>query len=456
MRADHAAPLGVDLTAAEQANKGYALLALGRAQQAIAPLSSALQRAPLLREARVDLAAAETCSKNPSKAAIFLAAGGRRQAFRGDVAGGSSGTPTEPPVEDIFDLSKGQALTLPAVQYPTSIGQAAAMRQAINDGAQEQLQADETLSNKASQLETQLDGTYPKMNRMTFRRTADIITAVHSATPDPRISSWTNQIAALESDRTAADESGRDDVGYPVCSQVNGAYARMYKDTVAIDGLERQIAVLGYRIRTGLAGNLGNPLAHETALAIARSQAGFALGFNLDSDQILMNAGFQFASACHTTEVAPDPVEKGTTDTPSSSPCPQGSGLNIRVFKAELFSISLNFDCESFGISGEIGEKWIKAFGSVKYNIAKGEMTVFAGPAASVTLPHIGKVTVRDGLYLTVGTDGVRDAGARVETKATVGSGTVSLSETTSKMDFTVVGIHPIDDLVDLVTPSHH
>jgi hypothetical protein len=126
------------------------------------------------------------------------------------------------------------------------------------------------------------------------------------------------------------------------------------------------------------------------------------------------------------------------------------------VFKAELFSISLNFDCESFGISGEIGEKWIKAFGSVKYNIAKGEMTVFAGPAASVTLPHIGKVTVRDGLYLTVGTDGVRDAGARVETKATVGSGTVSLSETTSKMDFTVVGIHPIDDLVDLVTPSHH
>jgi tetratricopeptide (TPR) repeat protein len=457
MHADHAAPFGVDLKAAAQANKGYALLALGRAQQALAPLSSALSRAPLLREARVDLAAAETCTSNPSKAAVFLAAGGRRQAFRGDLVGGSSGTPSEPPVEDIFDLSKGQVLTLPAVAYPTSIGQAAAMRDTLNETTQqEQVQTGTALSNRASQLETQLDGTYPKMNRMTFRRTADIITAVHSATLDPRISAWTNQIAALETDRSAAQQSGVDDVGYPVCSQVNGAYARMYKDTLAIDGLERQIAVLEYRIRTGLAGNLANPLAHETALAIARSLAHGSLVFTLGSDQILTNAGFQFANACHTTEVAPDPIEKGTTDTPSSSPCPQGSGLNIKVFSAPLFGVSLNFDCESFGISADAGEGWIKAFGSVKYNIAKGEMTVFAGPSATVPINHIGKLTVRDGLYLTVGSDGVRDAGARVESKATIGSGDVTLSQTASKMDFTVVGIHPVDDLVDLVTPSHH
>lgn len=96
-------------------------------------------------------------------------------------------------------------------------------------------------------------------------------------------------------------------------------------------------------------------------------------------------------------------------------------------------------------------DTWLGAFASAGYDHGKGEVTVFMGPRLKSNPGQWGpNATIKDGLYVTVGTDGsVRDFGIRVETSSTIGTGqTGSASIKLDSMDFSFVGISPIATLM--------
>jgi hypothetical protein len=460
LKADGAKPFGADLKAMIDTNRGYALVALGEAAKAIGPLRAAVSRSPLLREAKVDLAAAEACDKQPSKAAIFLAAGGLRSNFQGDlIGGGPEGDPISAPSSDVFDLSKGRTLKLAEVIDPQTIQQGYAMRQsypdpeaeyggvpswtAEQDRWQQLIQRVNTLESQWSQAATQED---PLMRRRTY----DILREAEDMASEPDIAALVTREAASQKDFSDTETAAEGPTGYPVCSKIGAATGALLQDTERAQGLAGQAASLTYRRQTGLAANLSNSVAHRLILAIADQDAQGSLMQIIGLDNILINIEATWASDCQRQPAGDTTLEDGSSDMPDSSPCPFHKLASFKIF-----DLDFDFECEGFSVEGDIGEGWVKFFVRAKYDSEKGALTVMAGPKFGVSQLGAGKLTVRDGVYVTVGKEGVRDAGLRVEESGTVGAGPVSLSKSDS-MDFSIMGIHPIDDLVDLVAPAAH
>lgn len=447
MKPDGARPYGASLSALIDTNRGYALLALGQAKKAIAPLKSAVDAAPLLREAKVNLAAAEACNGNTSKSAIFLAAGGRRGDFKGDLVGGTAGAPTTVLPPDIFDLSKGQKLTLKEVDYPQSMQQAYAMRQA-DETPTSAYQTENAQWTKLIQESDDAQGKVPDAiaheNAISRQRTWDILNAVRSASY-PDITSLYKQVSSLQQDIDDTQTSGEGPTGYADCTKASGAYGQILTDYEKIDGLVRRAAALEYYRRTGLAANLSNTTAHEAALAYAREEAHGHLLFLLADQNLLINLGNTWGSECYVQPSGDTTLDSGNVDTPESPDCPP-----FKVGPIKIFALAIDFDCEEVKVEGELDLEVVKWFVKGTYNHSKGELTVMTGPKVAWKQPGAGKLSTADGIYVTVGTDGtLRDAGARVELSGKAGVGPISVSKSDA-MDFSVVGIHPIDDLVDL------
>jgi len=110
-------------------NKGYALNALGRPQEAQAALQEAIRLAPDLPDAYTNLAYSLGAQDKCDQAVRYLRAGGTSRpadVFKTNVDG-----VTRLPLSQVLDMSKGKPGILPKLPYPNEPADAAAVREQL-------------------------------------------------------------------------------------------------------------------------------------------------------------------------------------------------------------------------------------------------------------------------------------------------------------------------------------
>jgi tetratricopeptide (TPR) repeat protein len=111
-------------------NKGYALNALGRPQEAQAALQEAIRLAPELQEAYTNLAYSLGAQDKCDQAVRYLRAGRTRrpaEVLKSNVDG-----PTRLPLSQVLDLSKGKPGILPKLPYPNEPADAEGVKKQLD------------------------------------------------------------------------------------------------------------------------------------------------------------------------------------------------------------------------------------------------------------------------------------------------------------------------------------
>ncbi len=183
--------LGWDATAIAENNRGFALIALGRAHDAELALRRAAALEPELAEADQNLAVALACQGKTSPSLASRKAGEHRRKY--DYVplppewSPTLGESARPLAAQVFDLSAGKDATLPGLPYPAepkSLGNAIARWRALSD----QLAAHmNELSTRREALVTTWQQRSAHLPPITVRRQAAIMSAASSSILEPSI-----------------------------------------------------------------------------------------------------------------------------------------------------------------------------------------------------------------------------------------------------------------------------
>ena len=130
-----------------------------------------------------------------------------------------------------------------------------------------------------------------------------------------------------------------------------------------------------------------------------------------------------------------DAADPAATQSPGACPDPLKSTNAL----LDVGPLQLKFSCEQVQLAGSLGEGWIKGFGELTYDFRGGKISVFAGSQGEVGAGPF-KGDFKSGLYVTVGNQGVEDAGWRVGPSVTVGAGPVEYNPS-DMVDISFVGI---------------
>jgi tetratricopeptide (TPR) repeat protein len=426
-------PLGIDVVAIALNDRGNALLSLGRYKEAIDALSAAVGRAPMLSEADANLAAARLCSGEPSPAGKLLAAGARRGHFK-EVPNAvpPPGRQTKPAAGDVFDLSHGKKAkiaALPITPRPSlSPGYYAFYHQLL------QKYEDQLLATSAdlSKLSNASQNRKHPLNAVTAQRTSDILSYISNAGPDPALESL---LLVLDNAGKAANNVVSSWDPYQACWGAKH-HDQFAKSLGAYDQAMRKYEAEFYSYATGLEANLSDPISHAMARDYVQlSEINWSIAVLLPADSFENMESHQ--KACFTREdvtVNPPP----SLPNGKAPPCPNQIFKVINALASLIHGISLTGDCEKFEAEitspGPLG-----LFGRISVNRA-GEVSIFAGPHAHVSVPIIGSATLQDGIYVRFTSSGqISDAGGRIEYSGHFGN-----ADFGDKMDFSVAGVNPI------------
>ena len=427
-------PLGIDVKALALNNKGDALLALGRFKQARKVLHQALHRAPLLTEADTNLAAADLCTGTPKSAALFLAAGGRRQNF--DEVKDAATPPYQkerPPASQIFDLSQGKSgAKLPDLPYPSDATKAPSFYNFYYNDQQPKFQHEIEANNaENNQLHNQRDA-HP-LNALTSKRTGQIMTAIFTAEADPALKPLAD---AYVKARDRADQFTASYNPYVSCYATNhhGTYLVLQQH---LSQALRKFYPAWYRHVTGLEANLKDPISHAFAANTIRSYANSYFGADLlERAEPWVLYEYNEKNTCYTPAGA-SPQEPDKLSTPAAAKCPEKLMEVVNFAASFIPGADVSFDCEKVTIEVST-ESVIGAFGRVTLT-GKGEVTIFGGPKASVSVRGLGSATFQDGVYVRFDSSGnVSDVGGRVEHSE---SGLINSGDS---MDFSLAGVNPV------------
>lgn len=439
------APFGTPPRALVANARGYALLGLGRWSAAETALKPAVTSAPLLTEARHNLAHAQLCQGGDAGARA--AAAGRTAAPAARRAGpaknvvrnpAEDGGPVieQPVAADWLDLSRGVEPTLPTWPVPQSEAEASALWDGLRarwKGASDRVGA---TSAEIQAMAPAVGAEIAPLSPGTKARLSAIRTAMIRPELDPSLRDvWTRFGATGETLRDIATRYGSGQGGH-TC----GAYGEWKAAYQAYETTGREWARGQYRYMTAVAANAGSPRYHASLQAQARQSLAVVLASLQQQASYLAEHGWR----CHAASTPAADAGQDRLDTPDAGACP--AGLKGVSFRLKLPVVQVAVSCESVSLEVDSGT-WIGAFANVSHNVRKGETTVFAGPRAKLTTPGPfgSNAGVKDGLYVTVGNDGsIRDVGARVSTSVSLASGPASVAFTTTTMDFSFVGVSPI------------
>lgn len=431
-------PWSLPISALIATNRGYALLALRRWSAAAAVLSSAVNAAPLLGEAKLDLAEAELCTKKPKAAARMIFFGVRRSpTVAGDMVQGGDGTPA--PTRAGLDVTHGATIVLPTFAYPADMAEGSGMYDDFSTLTTDATHREISLDAQMSQLATQLYNELQHVGPATRRRVNDLMAVAGEAELDPTVKPLDRSRQKLwdESHTYQVQVTGQ----ATDCSGGENLHDAWTKVVAQLDTATRQEISAAYGLATAVGAYVQQPTAHQLIQLQASSAAQSLWVLLLQQASALT----QWDAACASSSTPADPVTDPTDRRGNSAKCP--SGLAGRSWSVDLGVASVLLDCDS--VSLEVAtEGWIGAFGSVSHNFRDGSTTIFAGPRATAGAgggwgPN---VSFKDGLYLTFDSSGaIQDVGARVEAGSAIGAGPAGgVGFTGDSMNFTFVGASPI------------
>lgn len=412
-------PMGVSQQAILANNRGLALLSLGHDSAARRQFAAAERQAPLLSEARMNLAAASIC------------AGGAAV-----VAAPWRDPPIEPPIKDplgreqqqpgsVLDLSQGVAGDFTRITYPTAPEQGAGDAAAF---AQLQTDAFNAYNGDGQQAVAALgreDASRP--SGLTLSRTSELMSLLDRSTfltDEPQLETLeqaaenlsaapTNVSAEFDNDliKDADSCDGAQDVQTCMdlaCSRdMASRHGEWLTEMDALDSAYRSYYSAVYRYMTGVAANLANPDAHQAALLYARGEGEYDLSLvaGAADDWLQKEAAHPECFG----NIAPTTIS-GAAQQPSSTAC--GPEVQAVRFTLDLGVIALSVNCEEVRAQISTGPEGL--FAQVGHDFAHGSTTVFAGAQAGLKVPGVGGPGVQAGAYVTIGDDGqISDGGLR-------------------------------------------
>ncbi len=443
------APMGIDVRALIANARGVALFRLHRFSTAEPLFRTAAARAPLLSEARANLAAALLCQGRQAAAQQAWIASRRRNGSIANAAPGSSNAADLLPVPaQALDLSHGVAGSLPTLKVPLTSDAGAASASELQSAWQkaEQTESDalRTESQAASRLGAALRG-----------RTASFLywTSISALYVDwkddrPDLGSAYKRVTD-DGARLLADEKafwqGPYETVLEECSHkptitaekqclqtdcaatVATGHASWLPDANAANQDVHVWASDLYRYATALAANLKSPLAGQVLSQVARGQMYGAYAAYLANPVALWaQAEASAANLGCGPKNGDAEAESDSGELDPSFACPPS--LQAVQFGIAVGLVGITVNCESISIEGKTSEEGLGGFAAVQYAFRDGTTTVFAGAETSGPLDENLYGDSHAGAYVTFDDSGqVTDCGVRAASETTTSRGPITL-----------------------------
>jgi len=474
--------LGLDADATVAAVRGYALLAIGKLDDAEAQARVAVAKEPFLSEATLLLVSLELLKGQRDKARKSYVQGvWRRRASPLMVCDAGKDKPPEPQApptsddakaqeadtlriapEEFFDLSRGKAGKLPQFNHPNTLDEARALLEKLRT-LQAKVGADMIADTMASSTVVMSDLSKRAKTSAEARCEAisqsiegleehhAVVGGLHRKQDKAYrdLFEHLQRIGKEQNEKLVAlfKEGGDRDKEYREVAEVTLGKVRAH-----IQGYEvvlRRHHRVWHRYATGLASNLGDkPWLRMQTLRI-HGQTG-ALWLKLLQ---AVEAAYRLALLPpFKAEKAKAAAEPGDLEKEDVEGCPdglKGHGLKFEIGEAIGLKFSLKLQCEKVNI--EVAKDIVKTpkgspieagvGGFVQLELSrKGDATVFLGPRGKlgVANPLTGTsagISAKEGVYVKFDSQGVKDVGTKIlaESYATVGK----LSSTTKLVEKT-------------------
>lgn len=461
---DHA-PMGIARGAVALTNRANALVQVGRGGEASAMATAARTLAPELSEASSNRAAADLCEGRDMLTAL-------REAGQRDT-GKQPPTPPHPlpPGTPWVDDSTGVAATMRRIPLPDTPLQAPAFYDIVRGLEAKEVEWLQARNARDAQLRSAMGAERTEPASRDARDDVFVVVNAQYAAPDLQElrRRFVEEMAAATRLREELFGSGDDPGRYgpfqdaaaaaceaadpympcfvgqirarcvPAANALHGAW--LGRMQAAIELARAHQAEYGRRV-SGVAAHLSSDAAYELALmGVADNEHG--LRGLLLQEISTWSGGLHGARNgedthyCLQTPLPPEAAPDDQAATPVAGPGPCRGEVKNTNLVLSLPVVTLKVNCEEVAIEAST-EGWIAAFGEVKYNHRSNQITVFGGAKAEVGFRPV-KGDFKSGVYVTVGMDGVEDAGLRVGPSRTVGAGPIEWNPSDT-IDMSFVG----------------
>jgi tetratricopeptide (TPR) repeat protein len=448
-RRPSAPPLGLSTKALALNAQGFALFHLRRYAEAARVLRQAVAAEPLLREAKINLAAALLCTGRASEAEAAYQAGQRRNSYSGPGALGevtrADGTRSARP-EDVLDMSQGQDGTLPPVTLPRTPADGAAAYKMFDQLSQQRQQQADDLKAEYDRLFDAFLASGATTNAQTFHRTAAIgLYALEWMIFRPELKQLYDELQAYHGqvlELSAAFSKRHQEIadscsGQPTSaanhqcrySQCGPELASRHQDWLRIaqaqDAAIHKWAAGLHKYATAVAANVSNAASHQMVTKSVLYQVyGFYDALYLDTI-----AGWTLTPYVYKADCIEEPGtgegETGPESLPPSLACPEALKLvsfNLSLPLPDGLKLDLSLKCESvtLGVSSELP---LTPFAEIDFNFQGASTTLFVGGRGST-----GSLGADGGVYVSFNSSGsVTDIGIKGSAGGSESAGPVQL-----------------------------
>lgn len=437
------APMGIDIRAVADNNRGLALLLLGYPGEAIGYFQQALQKAPELSEARVNLDAAQQCT-------VLLPGGSTggeppviadppfwRDDGSQDVTTDDEGNPVQV-ASSFLNLSQGKSWTPVYVALPGSPLQAADMEDYYNT-LQKRLEG-EAVGN--AQKEAQLLPKVHDPNSQTQRRRGAIWAALETAQWQPGLrplseayNSLYNEMDTAINIGTGDNNGGSLDPSKPrweamqkcqnssdidtcerlVCTPETAELFAKWKPKMAqLEDADLRYESAFWKYAMAVAANISDPADHQRIVLDATDSMLVRRDNDLGLVKLFFESSEWWGGAKEECDggVKPPPPEGTVTGQESSEACPKVLNVLPPVEAHEIFGFKMTCEEVEFTVKtpGFLG-------GFLSVSFTKGGATAFLGGYAG----GFGN-EAREGAFVSLGPGGVQDAGMRISESTYTGT----------------------------------
>jgi tetratricopeptide (TPR) repeat protein len=434
-------------------NEGHAMLGLRRWADAERLLRQAVTASPELSEAKVNLAIAMLCQHEDEDAVKYFRLGQYRKAYPMVQVNDMPNPDTAPVATAAFDLSHGARGELPLIRIPDTWGEENTSGPVWARLGQEWSARLLALGNLAQKLEDDMD--FFHLPLWITTRYSQVMIAAYSANVQPNIkplydrflTTWDALVKFLglywhtenglpagtlpdlvkardtwgECNQNPPNQAACEARWQRECANLNAATQAQWLPRIhAFDDAIRAYYRTSYRYMTAVVANLADPKLHQLAMVEVKRQMWADYIFLINRLGDWTNT-MRFSN-CNSTPSTDDPKQDDGTQESSEACAPFLKGAKFSVKLGDFVKLSTN--CEQIGI--EVSSKsdvlWAGLFGEGSYNFVKGTGTIFAGAKVGGKIPETGiSVSAKEGFYMTIGGQGIKDVGMRVSTTGSYG-----------------------------------